>query len=60
MPKLHPDGMLSLSSTEVKDLRAAIYGYGCDITRGRDSDATLKLRAIRTVLVTLDDTEDGS
>lgn len=58
MPKLHPDGTLSLSSTEVKDLRASVYAYGRDIARDRRWDATLKLRAIRTVLVTLDDTED--
>ena len=58
MPKLHQDGTLVLSSDEVKDLRASIYGYGLDITRGRDSEAALKLLAIRSVLLTLTDKED--
>ena len=59
MPKLHPDGTLSLSSTEVKDLRARIYAYGLDVLRSRGSDALVKLRADRTVLVTLDDKEEA-
>ena len=58
MPKLHPDGTLSLSSTEVKDLRASVYQYGRDLERGRGGDARLKLRASRTVLVTLEDVDD--
>ena len=58
MPKLHTDGTLSLSSLEVKDLRALVYQYGLDLGRGRDDDARLKLRAVRTILVTLEDTED--
>lgn len=58
MPRLQPNGELTLSSHEVKDLRAMVYQYGLDIERGRVSEAVLKIRAIRTVLVTLEDGED--
>ena len=57
MPKLHPDGTLSLSSTEVKDLRATIYGYGRDIARDRDTDAARKMQAIRTILLVMGEEE---
>ena len=59
MPKLHTDGTLSLSSLEVKDLRITVYQYGRDIERGRSDDAVRRMRAIRTILVTLEDGEDG-